>query len=435
MNAPRRKPRSAAHTPAEHELTLGRPASGGNCVAHRDDVSHGEVFFVRGGLPGERVKVRTTGSTRGGRVVFATVVEVLEASPDRVEPPCAFAGTCGGCDFQHVADSAQRSWKADVLRDQLRRLGGIEQIGEETLEFAVEVAAVPLGTPQDESDGGEHWRGWRSRVAVDTNRKGRVGFHAHRSSKVVAVDHCPVVVTQLQPLFATSGDPGARVFASAADTPTVWPESGEARGSLALPAGWRQRSWVTRRALGRDFRVATDGFWQAHVKAPELLAEQVRELAGLSAGESALDLYSGVGLFAVALATSTAPAAVVVAVEGDDRAVRFARRNLHDLPSIRVVHSDVRSYPFDSTPDVTVLDPPRAGAGADVIDAVGAITSRAIVHVGCDGANTARDLGRLVASGWRLQTLRAFDLFPMTQHVETVALLKRDRRVQSDRRA
>jgi len=112
-------------------------------------------------------------------------------------------------------------------------------------------------------------------------------------------------------------------------------------------------------------------------------------------------------------------------VEGDPGASRMARRNLHDLPSVSVVHADVRRYDFGSPVAVTVLDPPRSGAGSKVIDAVAAVTQRAIVHVGCDGAATARDVGRLVAAGWQLVELRAFDLFPMTHHVETVALLRR----------
>lgn len=427
MKGPRRQRRPVVHEPTDVELTLGGAASGGTCVAHSDDVGDRSVYFVRGGLPGERVRARTTGSSGGGRVRFAAVVEVLVSSPDRVVPPCPVAHQCGGCDFQHVAEPAQRQWKAQVLRDQLKRLGRIDLVGGEAVDAAVRVAEVPLGTSTSGAAGGGNWRGWRSRVTVEISDNGQVGFHAHRSSEVVPVGACPVVVDQLQPLFGALGQPGVRIHASAAETPTIWPESsdGEQSHPLTLPPGWRQRSWVNREALGRSFRVATDGFWQAHIEAPELLAKQVLELAALTPGESALDLYSGVGLFAAALATSTVPATPVVAVEGDTRAVRLARRNVHDLPSIRVVHSDVRQYAFDSPVDVTVLDPPRAGAGAEVIDAVAAVTSRAIVHVGCDGANTARDLGRLVAAGWRLQTLRAFDLFPMTQHLETVALLER----------
>lgn len=430
MSRNRRVRRPGSHTAAELELTLGRPASGGTCVAHADDPADDAVYFVRGGLPGERVVVRTTGSNRGGKVKFASVVAVRDPSADRVTPPCEVANTCGGCDFQHVALPVQRQWKAEVLRDQLRRVGKIEAVDGATLELAVQVAAVPLHAPMALDDGqsepdSTYWRGWRSRVAVDLDKQGRVGFHAPRSSSVVAVGGCPVVVGQLQPLFAGQGQPGARVYASEADVPTMWPETGaDAPEPLPLPAGWRKRTWVTREAIGRSFRVATDGFWQAHVRAPDLLAETVRELADLQAGESALDLYSGVGLFAAALATSTRPAAAVVAVEGDATAVRLARRNLHDLPSIRVIDADVRDYAFDFPVQVTVLDPPRAGAGTAVIEAIAAVTSRAIVHVGCDGANTARDLGRLVAMGWQLKVLRAFDLFPMTQHLETVAVLE-----------
>lgn len=422
MKSQRRPRRTAAHRSEQVELTLGNPASGGTCVAHADAGQDRATYFVQGGLPGERVLVRTTGSTRGGKVRFATVLEVLTASPDRVQPPCPVADRCGGCDFQHVTLPAQRHWKSAVLREQLSRLGGIETVDDSPLDAAVQVEAVSLGSSAT-GDGEESiWRGWRTRMAVDADEHGNLGFHAHRSSQVVSVDACPVVSPQLQPIFASHGQPGQRLHACAADVPTMWPDG---PASADVPTGWRERAWVTREAIGRTWRVATDGFWQAHVSAPVLLAAEVQRAAGLQSGERALDLYSGVGLFAAALATSTTPAAEVVAVEGDTQALRWARRNLHDLPSIRVVASDVRNYPFDSHVDVTVLDPPRSGAGAEVIDAVASVSARAIVHVGCDGANTARDLGRLVAAGWRLQSLRALDLFPMTHHLETVALLEK----------
>lgn len=414
--------RSAAHKPKQVELTLGAPASGGTCVAHGNDPLDPATYFVRGGLPGEHVVARTTGSTRGGKVRFATVVEVLTPSPDRVAPPCPVAGECGGCDFQHVALPAQRQWKSAVLRDQLQRLGGLESVGGDPLSSAIAVEPVDVTEPATADDEDARWRGWRTRVGVDSNNQGHLGFHAHRSSQVVAVGGCPVVAPELQGIFGVSAAPQTRLHASSADEPTLWAEPQDGN-PVSAPPGWRQRAWVTRQAIGRSWRVATDGFWQAHVAAPDLLATEVRRLAALAPNERALDLFSGVGLFAAALATSLSPAAEVVAVEGDPRAARFARRNLHDLPSIRVVESDVRAYGFDDLVDVTVLDPPRAGAGTAVIDAVAAVSRRAIVHVGCDGANTARDLGRLAAAGWRLQELRAFDLFPMTAHVETVALL------------
>lgn len=444
MRGQRRPRRSAGHASQQIELTLGAPAAGGACVAHPDETHEAATYFVRGGLPGERVIARTTGSTRGGKVRFATVLEVITASPDRVTPPCPWAGECGGCDFQHVALPAQRAWKAAVLRDQLQRLGRLSTVDGVPLESAVEVVAVGTGPRAGDGEGAEdvadaegavdgaggagvEWRGWRTRVVVDADDRGQLGFHAHRSSRVVDVQACPVVVEQLQPIFTTHASPGARVHASASDVPTIWADPYE-REAIALPPGWRQRAWVGRQAMGRTWRVATDGFWQAHVAAPDVLAAEVQRLAALIPGERALDLYSGVGLFAAALATSTDPALEVVAVEGDTGAARLARRNLHDLPTISVIECDVRDYAFEDEVAVTVLDPPRAGAGTAVIDAVATVTARAIVHVGCDGANTARDLGRLVAAGWELRAFRAFDLFPMTQHVETVALLVKSSR-------
>lgn len=397
------------HDPQELTLSLDAPASGGTCVARfTDGEGKRTTYFVRGGLPGEQVRVRTTGAAQGGRVGFATVVEVLAASPDRVRPPCEVADRCGGCDLQHVQQAAQLRWKAHVLADQLQRIGGLERIGQRGVADAVVVQS--LGDPL----------GWRTRAAVDADAAGHPGFHASRSSEVVAVAQCPVLVPELQEVFGMPMPPGGRVHVSSGDRPTMWSTQ-----EVRAPQGWRRRAWVTREALGRQWRVATDGFWQAHSAAADVLADQVARFAELQAGETALDLYAGVGLFAAALTLSTDPAAAVIAVEGDAEATRLAKRNLHDLPGVTVVHSDVRRYEFGPPVAVTVLDPPRAGAGSKVMAAVAEVTQRAVVHVGCDGAATARDLGSLVAAGWQLADLRAFDLFPMTHHLETVALLRR----------
>jgi tRNA/tmRNA/rRNA uracil-C5-methylase (TrmA/RlmC/RlmD family) len=175
--------------------------------------------------------------------------------------------------------------------------------------------------------------------------------------------------------------------------------------------------------------VATESFWQAHRSAPDVLLAAVREFAEPQAGDSVLDLYSGVGLFAGALAQDVGPAGSVVAVEGDERAVRLARRNVHDLPAVRLHHSAVAAWLRTAVGrealagvDLIVLDPPRAGAGRAVATALAATSARAVVFVACDGASLARDARTFAGHGWSLAALRAFDLFGMSHHVEAVAL-------------
>ncbi len=354
-------------------------AHGGACVARFGE--EGRVVFVRHALPGELVVAEVTEGTEGDRFWRADTVEVVQRSPDRVDPPCpaSGAGGCGGCDFQHVALTRQRELKAAVVAEQLRRLAGIER--------AVEVEAVP---------GDEDGLRYRTRVRYARTPEGGRGFRAHRSRRVVPVDECLIA------------------------------------GSDARVAGAAGPAVVTERvetAYGtHTFDVAADGFWQVHPGAPRVLVESV--LAGLAArpGESALDLYAGVGLFSAFVADAVGASGRVTAVEGEHRAVGHARTNLTGHPWAEVLSGDVGTtvagLPAGTT-DLVVLDPPREGARALVVRAVAARRPRAIAYVACDPAALARDIATFAEEGYRLDTLRAFDLFPMTSHVEAVALLER----------
>ncbi len=287
------------------------------------------------------------------------------ASPDRVEPPCPYAGpdACGGCDFQHVALPAQRALKAAVVREQLARLAGID--------VAVEVEPVP---------GDDHGLHWRTRQRYVALPDGRLGMRKHRSHEVVPVEEC---------LLEADADPDHTV-------------------------------------RGRTFSVADDGFWQVHPGAPEALVAAVLELLAPQPGESVLDLYAGVGLFAGFLADVVGPDARVIAVEADRTAAEHARRNLG--PGAEVAAGPVArvlASAYDEPIDLVVLDPPREGARAAVVDLVADRRPRAVAYVACDPAALARDVKTFAEHGYRLEALRAFDLFPMTHHVECVALLTR----------
>jgi tRNA/tmRNA/rRNA uracil-C5-methylase (TrmA/RlmC/RlmD family) len=188
------------------------------------------------------------------------------------------------------------------------------------------------------------------------------------------------------------------------------------------------RPHVREVAAGHTWRVTGSGFWQVHPAAPDVLVAAVLELAAPRAGEVAFDLYSGVGLFAGALAGAVGERGYVVAVEADRQAARDAVQNLAGLPQVDVVEGRVdrvlASGPDDYRADVVVLDPPRAGAGRAVVDLIAALGPRAVGYVACDPAALARDISLFAAHGYRLERLRAFDLFPMTHHVECVALLE-----------
>lgn len=406
------------------ELEIGPVAHGGWCVARHD----GRVVFVRHTLPAERVRARVVETTN--RFWRAEAVEVLRASPDRVEPPCPYArpGRCGGCDWQHATPEAQRRLKAEVVREQLRRLAG--------LDLAVEVEELP-GTP-------EHLR-WRTRVRFAVDDDGRPGFRRHRSHRIEPVTHCPIAHPEVERAGVEghrwSGTQEVEVVASVGTGDRlllVTPVRGKRARVPRLDAPVRvvhgrpvpgpALPFVRERAAGREWRVSGGAFWQVHPAAAEVLADTVLEGLEPRAGDTVLDLYCGVGLFAGVLAERVGENGRVLGVESDPVAVRDARHNLADLPQVEIEQGRVEKV-LDRVAvdriDLVVLDPPRAGVPKQAVDAVAALAGRRIAYVSCDPATLARDLQRFGGHGWRVTGLRAFDAFPMTHHVECVAVLTR----------
>ena len=370
-------------------VTVERVAHGGSCVGHAPD---GRVVFVRHALPGERVRVAVTEERKS--YLRADAVEVLETSPHRVAAPCPHAGPgkCGGCDWQHATLSYQRAMKATVIAEQLRRLATIER----------EVTVEPVGGNLD----GLHWR---TRMRFVTDDSGRLGLHRHRSHEIQPISGCLISAPEIDvaELVGRHWPAEAEVTVDASNT-----------GQRAVAIG-RHPDTIVEQAVDRGWQVPIGGFWQVHVGAADALVGAVLPMAGPRAGERALDLYSGVGLFAGALA---AAGATVTAVESDRRAVAAARSNLADL-DVTVVGQRVDRYLAGSRGrvDVAVLDPPRRGGGREVVEQVASLCPRVVVYVTCDPSALARDTAVLSGRGYLLDELRAFDLFPMTAHVECVA--------------
>jgi tRNA/tmRNA/rRNA uracil-C5-methylase (TrmA/RlmC/RlmD family) len=423
------------------------------------------VVFVRHALPGETVLARLDAAGDGDRFWRADAVQVLQASPERVVPPCRLAGPggCGGCDWQHASLPEQRRLKALVVLEQLTRLGRVDLARVQGLADLV-VEAVP---------GDDDGLGWRTRARFAVDAKGRAGLRRHRSHQVVPVPHCPITHPEVDavgvglkqwngtdaievvaagvggpaagrpaagpPEVAAGPDPqrlvvlepaaGARVSAPAL--------SAEAGLALRTPEGLKRlrgRTWVEERVVldgePRTFRVTGAGFWQVHPGAASTLVAAVLAATDPRPGERAVDLYSGVGLFTAALALRVGVTGSVLGIESDPRGAADARRNLHDLPQVtletgrveRTLPRLMQHGPWGIT-DVVVLDPPRAGAGRTVIEAVLSTRPRVVAYVACDPAALARDVATAAAVGYRLAGVRAFDLFPHTHHVECVATL------------
>lgn len=387
-----RQARGRSMVGERYTAEVGPVAHGGHCVARLPE-PEARVVFVRHALPGERVVLEITEGTEGDRFWRGDAVEVLTPSPDRVVPPCPVAGPglCGGCDFQHVALPRQRSLKADVVREQLVRLARLDPA--DPIVTGLEVEAVP---------GDERGLRWRTRVGYSRTPDGRRGMRRHRSRDVVPVDDCLIALTD------------ARQVSPAED-----PSPGSPEAELVLEE-------VEARGVGHSFTVASDGFWQVHPGAPRVLVETVLDLLAPQPGEAVLDLYAGVGLFARFLANAVGPGARVVAVEGNRAAARHARENLAGVERARVEHGPVERVlrsSYDEPFDLVVLDPPREGAKRAVVEQVVDRAPRAVAYVACDPAALARDVAIFAEHGYRLERLRALDLFPMTSHVECVALL------------
>jgi tRNA/tmRNA/rRNA uracil-C5-methylase (TrmA/RlmC/RlmD family) len=382
-------------------VEVGPVAHGGHCVARHE----GRVVFVRHTLPGETVRAVVTDGAEGSSFWRADAVEVLTPAADRVPPPCPWSGPgrCGGCDWQHVSVPAQRALKAEVVREQLAHLAH--------LDVAVDVEPVP-----GDADG----LGWRTRVTWAVGEDGSAGLRRHRSHEVVPVDSCRIA----HPLVDEAGV-----------TRTTWPGRGSVEVSasvatgerLVLPDG-RGDGALTEVVGDRGFRVTGGGFWQVHPGAAATLLAAVMDGLQPQPGDTALDLYGGVGLFTARLAEVVGPTGRVTLVESDRVAVADARHNLAELPAVRVERGRVDHVLRrlrTGRADVVVLDPPRSGAGRAVVDLVARqVRPRRVAYVACDPAALARDLTWFAERGYRLTGLRAFDIFPMTHHVECVALLE-----------
>ena len=393
-----RKPRGRSRVGERFEAEVGAIAHGGHCVVRLPE-PEARVVFVRHALPGERVVVEITEGTDGDRFWRGDAVSVVQASPDRVEPPCPYAGPglCGGCDFQHVTLPAQRDLKTAVVREQLVRLGRLDPGSD--LVSGLRVEAVPV--PGRDDDGLR----WRTRQRYTMTPDGRPAMRQHRSHDLVPVDDCLIA--------ADGARPADSLVEEGARRPSRDPDTHE----------------VVVSGQEHPFSVAADGFWQVHPEAPRVLVEAVMELLAPAPGERTLDLYAGVGLFARFVGDATG--ARVVAVEADRTACQHARGNLAALksasvecgPTDRVLRSGL-DEPFD----LVVLDPPREGAKRVVVEQVVDRRPRAVAYVACDPAALARDVAIFAEHDYELTAIRAFDLFPMTHHVECVALLEPVRR-------
>ena len=385
------------------QVTIEKVAHGGHFIARHD----GAVIFVRHAIPGEKCTIQITST--GSSFNRADVVSVEAPSEFRVQAPCSFAhrNGCGGCDFQHISVDHQRILKSDVIAEQFSRIA--------KMDLRVEVEKVGESTH------------WRTRAIATTDRNGKLGFYKSRSHSIAPVTDCIICVEGMNFNEIASRDlkGDIRVEISTSNTGersiALAPARGEEKARLTEgPAVLREN------VLGRTLEVSQESFWQSHKKAPEVLTQAVLEFAQLKSGEHVLDLYGGVGLFSAAILEAVGPTGHVDLIEGSKVATADAGRNFAAFSNITIATGDVaKLLPRITAADVVVLDPPRDGAGKDAVAHIARLAPRAIVYVACDPAALARDTAYLADHSYSLVKVRAFDLFPMTHHIECVALYAR----------
>ncbi|CAB4586222.1 unannotated protein [freshwater metagenome] len=379
------------------EVEIGPVAHGGHFVARHNN----QVIFVRHGITGEKAKIKITAVN--SKIAHADVTEVLSASQSRVSAPCEYAGKCGGCDFQHIQIDQQREFKAAIIKEQFLRIGKIDL---EQLGFNLTVAAVdPVA--------GLHWR---TRMDFAVSPSGHIGFFGARSNEVVEINDCLIADERMN-----VGDLAKRSWKSDARVEVAVSSTNE----VSVVRSGRSISGPTQlveQVGGSSLKISPTAFWQSHRLAPTTLVKAVISQLGIKKSDHICDLYSGVGLFAAAILNEIGDQGFVTLIESDKTAVADARRIFANKTNVKILQGLVaQQLPIVKRADLILLDPPRTGAGENVIKQIVKFRPRKIIYVACDPAALARDSKTLLDLGYKLDHISGYDLFPMTQHIECVA--------------
>ena len=385
----------------QRSVKLTRMASDGRALGRLD----GKVVFVPYAIPGETVHLEIEREHSGW--LQGRLRDVIEVSPDRVKPACSHFGPqgCGGCQWQHIGYAAQLHFKTEIVRDQFRRLGKFPQ--------APVAAALPVGEAF----------AYRNHVQLHISPEGP-GYIRADQKGVLPIRSCPLMADRLARMFtelSSLGGEGRRIFIR------TGLRSGEeivvlelADGSLSNISGC---GCIHEEVLGIRYRISASSFFQVNTMGAEALVTTVLEMIEPGGEDSILDLYSGVGLFSLALAQRVRS---VVAVESYSQAVSDARCNLKaaGLENCRLIEGPVHDVLEELNADfgAVIVDPPRSGCGKHVMNQLAALHPARIVYVSCDPATLARDARYLADRGYCLSHVLPLDLFPQTFHVECAAL-------------
>ena len=413
------------HGTGSPALAVGEPvrlhvramAHGGEGIA---DAPDGRVVFVRGAIPDDTVEATLTKVKK--RWARAETTAVLEPSPHRVDPTCpAAAAGAGCCDFSHIEEDAQLEFKREVLLGQLGALSSRFGVLDALDLGAVEAVQLQPVT------------GWRTRVRLGVDSQGNAGMRRARSTDVVAGVACtqpvPGLLDGIVGEQAEKFTPGAElVVAVDADGTRHVVETQAAQRGRRVERVERVLEGpgeLVERVRGFDFVFPPTAFWQAHLRAPEAYSDVIAQWgAGEYTNRVGWDLYGGVGAFVPAMSEALGGGRI----ESVDysSAATSRRQQVADACDVRVHHGDAAAVvgELERPPGLVVLDPPRAGAGAEVVRAIAQAAPERIIHVGCDPATFARDLAGFGEHGYAVKQMKLIDAFPNTHHFEVIAVLE-----------
>jgi 23S rRNA (uracil1939-C5)-methyltransferase len=451
--------------PETYDLTLTTLTYGGDAMGRLPD---SRAVFVPFGLPGEKVRLRLTEEKRG--FARGEIVEILEASPERIQPKCKHFGQCGGCHYQHLSYESQLKYKADILRDQLTRIGKIENPPVQNM------AASPGA-----------WN-YRNHVQFSLTPEGKIGFQAQNSNRVIPISECHLPEAPINELWpqlefepetgigrvsirSGMGDELMLVLESdSPDAPEIEIEAGISAahvfdGRAVVMAG---EDHITMKILNREFRVSAPSFFQVNTKMAEKMVQHLLDrftnsqlpispftnsqspispftnsqspispftnsqlpISPFTNSQSPisqstiLDVYCGVGLFSAFLAPKSKR---LIGIESSESACEDFVINLNEFENVELYEDFAENVlpTLDIQPDVVLVDPPRAGVEKAALDAIVKMNPKIITYVSCDPSTLARDAARLIQNGYKLSEVTPFDLFPQTYHIESISIFER----------
>jgi 23S rRNA (uracil1939-C5)-methyltransferase len=403
------------------EITLTPTALvyGGEALGRLPD---GKAVFAPFILAGETGRLRVREEKRGH--VKADLVEILEPSPQRITPRCPHFTQCGGCHYQHMPYEMQLVAKAEILRDQLQRLGGME-----------EVPLQPINPSPDAFN-------YRNHIQFHLDPQGKLGFQAAHSNQVIPIAECHLpepVLNEIWPQLDIEPLPGLerislrlgmdeeiQLILESTD-PELFEFSVEELPISAVhlsPAGavvLAGSELVSLEILGRSFQVSAESFFQVNTRMAEAMVQQILEILPLEPSQTLLDLFCGVGLFSAFIAPRVKK---LVGIEVSPAACRDFAVNLDEFDNVELYEAPVAQVlqQINFHPDVVLVDPPRSGLDRPAMDGLLAQGASWLAYVSCDPATLARDARRLSAAGYRLAQVTPFDLFPQTFHIESISL-------------